>query len=85
MSGSGNDAINTAARIDLKSKNGIIAITMRNHNLASSMTDEWIFWKAGVADYVVIQRNKFYLWILLMIGYVLIIAVSIFVIRKKSN
>lgn len=51
--GSGNNAINTAARIDLKSKNGIIVLETGNHDMASS------------------------------IGYVMIIALSIFIIRKK--
>lgn len=56
--GSGNNAINTAARIDLKSKNGIIILETGNYDIASGIADEWIFWKAGIADYVVMQRNK---------------------------
>ncbi len=59
--GSGNNAINTVARIDLKSKDGIIILETGNRNIASAMADEWIFWKAGIADYVVMQRNKSYL------------------------
>jgi CubicO group peptidase (beta-lactamase class C family) len=83
--GSGNNAINTAARIDLKSKDGIIILETGNHNIASSIADEWIFWKAGIADYVVMQRNKSYLLTLLAIGYVFILVLSIFIIRKKDN
>ncbi|WP_338793972.1 serine hydrolase domain-containing protein [Bernardetia sp. MNP-M8] len=82
--GSGNDAINTAARIDLKSKSGIIILETGNWNIASSIADEWIFLKAGIADYVVMQRNKTYILTLLIIGYILIIAVSIFIIRKNK-
>tara|TARA_R110001632_G_scaffold92043_9_gene196945 strand:+ start:4911 stop:6170 length:1260 start_codon:yes stop_codon:yes gene_type:complete len=83
--GSGNNAINTAARIDLKSKDGIIIFETGNHNIASNMADEWIFWKAGIADYVVMQRNKSYLLTLLLIGYVLIFVVSVVIIRKKNK
>jgi CubicO group peptidase (beta-lactamase class C family) len=80
--GSGNNAINTAARIDLKSKNGIIVLETGNHNIASAIADEWLFWKAGIADYVVMQRNKSYLLTLLLIGYVIIFSTSIYLIRK---
>ena len=80
--GSGNNAINTAARIDLKSKNGIIILETGNYDIASGISDEWLFWKAGIHDYVVMQRNKSYLLPLLIIGYVIIIALSIFILRK---
>lgn len=83
--GSGNNAINTAARINLLSKNGIIVLETGNHNIASSIADEWIFWKAGIADYVVMTRNIPYLVTLLLIGYIIIIALSIFIIRKKNK
>ncbi len=83
--GSGNNALNTAARIDLKSKNGIIVLETGSHNLASSIADEWIFWKVGIADYVVMQRNIPYLLIVLTIGILIIILLSIFSIRKKNK
>jgi CubicO group peptidase (beta-lactamase class C family) len=83
--GSGNNAINTAARIDLKSKNGIIILETGNYDIASGIADEWIFWKAGIADYVVIQRNKSYLLTLLIAGYLITILVSVFMIRRKNK
>lgn len=83
--GSGNDAINTAARIDLKSKSGIIILETGSYNMASSLADEWLFWKAGIADYVVMQRNKTYLLSLLLIGYVIIIVLAVFIIRRKNK
>lgn len=78
-------ALNTAARIDLKSKSGIIILETGHHNIASSMADEWLFWKAGIADYVVMQRNIPFLLTLLAIGYIIIITLSIFIIRKKKQ
>lgn len=83
--GSGNNAINTTARIDLKSKNGIIVLETGSYDIASGIADEWIFWKAGIADYVVMQRNKPYLLTLLIIGYVIIIFSSVFIIRKNNK
>ena len=82
--GSGNDAINTAARIDLKSKNGIIILETGHYSLASSIADEWLFWKAGIADYVVIQRNKSYLITILVTGYFVILGLSIFIFRLNK-
>ncbi len=83
--GSGNNAINTAARIDLISTNGIIVLETGSRDIASSIADEWIFWKAGIADYVVMMRNKSYLLTLLITGYIIIILLSIFIIRKKNK
>ena len=83
--GSGNNAINTAARIDLKSKSGIIILETGNYNIASRISDEWLFWKAGIADYVVMQRNMPVVLTLLIIGYVCILVLSIFIIRKKNK
>lgn len=82
--GSGNDAINTAARIDLNSKNGIIILETGHYSLASSIADEWLFWKAGIADYVVIQRNKSYLITILVSGYFVILGLLIFIFRRKK-
>lgn len=82
--GSGNNAINTAARINLKSKNGIIILETGNYNIASGIADEWIFWEAGIADYVVMQRNKSFVLTLLIIGYVIILVSFVFIIRKKN-
>jgi CubicO group peptidase (beta-lactamase class C family) len=80
--GSGNNALNTAARIDLQSKNGIIVLETGSHDLASAIADEWIFGKAGIADRVVIERNILYLTALLAIGYLLIAIVATVLIRK---
>ncbi|MFY0605929.1 MAG: beta-lactamase family protein [Cyclobacteriaceae bacterium] len=83
--GSGNNAINTAARIDLISKDGIIILETGNYRIASALSDEWIYWKAGIADYVVIQRNKPFLLTMLIIGYLFIAVTSIFMIRREKK
>ncbi|CAA6830082.1 MAG: D-alanyl-D-alanine carboxypeptidase (EC [uncultured Aureispira sp.] len=83
--GSGNNAINTAARIDLSSKDGIIILETGNYNIASSIADEWLFWKAGIADYVVIQRNKPYLLKCLFIGYFVLIGFFVLILWRKRE
>ncbi len=82
--GSGNNALNTAARINLNSKNGIIILETGNFDIASTLADEWLFWDAGIADYVVITRNIRYLATLLIIGIVLIIFSSILLNKRVS-
>lgn len=79
--GSG-DALNTSARIDLQSRNGIIILERGNQNLASNLADEWMFWKAGIADFVVMQRNLPFLFKLFLIGALLITALSILIVRN---
>ncbi len=76
--------INTAARIDLTSKDGIIILEMGNHNISSSLADEWLYWKTNIADYVVIQRNKMRLISIFSIGCLFIIGLSIRIIRKQK-
>lgn len=82
--GSGNNAINTAARIDLKTGSGVIVLETGHWNIASSLADEWIFWKAGIADYVVMQRNKNYLLTLWGVGCVLQIVLFLILIRARN-
>ena len=83
--GSGNNAINTAARIDLKSQSGIIILETGHHTMASSLADEWLFWKTGVADYVVITRNKSYLLSLLIVGYILLMGMYLWAVNRKKH
>ena len=57
---------------------------MGSPNIASNMVEEWLFQKAGIADFVVIQRNMSHLIMLFGIGAVLIvIAAIVLVIRKR--
>ncbi|SFT37999.1 CubicO group peptidase, beta-lactamase class C family [Algoriphagus locisalis] len=81
----GTIVINTAARVNIKSNNGIIALTMGNPSVASEIADEWLFWEAGIADFVVMQRNIPFLIKLLVVGYLVILAVSISIIRKVKS
>jgi len=80
--GSGGPAINTAARINLQTGEGIIVFVTGNYNYASRMADYWIFWTTGIADFVVIQANKNWLLTLLLLGYTMIIAGGIMIRRR---
>lgn len=81
--GSGNDAINATARFDLASQDGIIILSTGHYSFASDTADEWLFWKAGIADRVVMQRNIPYLVTLLVVGYVLIVILSWLILKRR--
>ena len=80
---SNRPTVNTAARIDLMAKNGIIIMEMGSPNIASTLADEWLFEAAGIADFVVIQRNMSYLIMLFSIGALLIIIGAVVFVRRK--
>lgn len=83
--GSNRPVVNTTARVDLLSGDGIIVLEMGQYGLASSIADEWLFWRVGIADRVVIERNIPFLLTLLAMGYILIAILSILLIKKGKR
>ncbi|NQV72449.1 serine hydrolase [bacterium] len=83
--GYGDPAINTAARINRSTGDGILVFETGHRELASVLSDHWIFWKTGIADYVVITANKRWLLSLLFGGYILILVLAFIRIRQRRN
>jgi CubicO group peptidase (beta-lactamase class C family) len=83
--GSGNDAINATVRMDVETSAGIIVLETGHYSIASDLADEWLFWEAGIADRVVMQRNIPFLITITLMGYVVIIAIVIVLKRKRKN
>ncbi len=79
------DAINNAARINLKTKDGIVVFGNGNWGFASKIADEWSFWKIGIANNTVMISNMKRLIILLILGYLIILISSIYILRKKQK
>lgn len=77
--------INTTARIDLVDGNGIVVMEMGNEGLATVIGDEWLYQQAGIADFVVIQRNKNSLIALFVAGLIIVIGTGIYFFRKRSR
>ena len=50
--GNNEPAINTAARIDPTSGDGIIVLETGNRLLATEMAGEWVYWKIGTIDFL---------------------------------
>ncbi|MEM9547181.1 MAG: serine hydrolase [Bacteroidota bacterium] len=76
-------AINNAARINLKTKDGILIFETGNWSLASELADEWVYWKTGIPNNTVMNSNLGMLVSLLVFGYLIILVISIYLMRKR--
>ncbi|HAA17363.1 MAG TPA: serine hydrolase [Cytophagales bacterium] len=83
--GSGNNAINTAARLNPETGDGIIVLETGHFYLASRLSDEWVFWKTSIADRVVMERNLPFIISLLIGGYLLIIGLAVWFGWKRKR
>jgi len=82
--GYGDPAKNTAARINRDTRDGIIVFETGHPNLATPIADHWIFWKTGIADFVVITANKSWLLTLLIAGFVVIL-IGVVVLARRAR
>jgi hypothetical protein len=53
--GSNEPAINTAARLNPSSGNGIVILESGNRLLATRLAGEWVFWNTGKLDILMIK------------------------------
>lgn len=55
--GNNGPAINTAARFDPASGDGIVVLETGNSLLASDVAADWVFWKTGNVDLLTVAKN----------------------------
>jgi len=74
----GNNApgINTTARIDPATGDGIIVLSSGNPTLAAEIGGDWVFWHAGVVDFLTINRELGRTLAILALGASLILLVA---------
>ena len=75
--GNNAPAINTTARIDPQTGDGIIVLSTGNPTLASEIGGDWIFWHTGVVGFLTINRELSSTLSILAIGAGLIILAAI--------
>ncbi len=77
------DAISNAARINLKTQDGIVVFGNGNWGFASEIADEWNFWKTGILNNTVMSSNIRMIISILVLGYLTILVLFIPYMRKK--
>ena len=75
--GDNEPAINTAARFDPASGDGIIVLQTGNSSLATQIASEWVFWQSGEVDTLVLFMEVRQTLKTLVIGGLAIIIVGI--------
>ena len=78
-------AINNAARINLKTKDAIIIFETGSWSFASELADEWVYWKTGIINTTVMYSNLTWLISLLVIGYLIILSIFFYFMRRKRK
>ncbi len=82
--GNNRSAINTSVRVNNHTNEGIIILESGNPNLATRLGDDWVFWKTGILNFTILNSNRKNIWSWLIIGNVLIVAISIFLFSKRK-
>jgi CubicO group peptidase (beta-lactamase class C family) len=77
--GNNDPAINTAARYDPASGDGVVVLETGNKRLATNLAGEWVFWKTGHIDFLVVLMELKQALMILASGWFLIILGSIVV------
>jgi len=83
----GNNApgINTTARIDPATGNGIIVLSSGNPTLAAEIGGDWVFWHTGVVDFLTINRELGGTLMILALGagLILLVAATVFLRGRR--
>jgi len=84
----GNNApgINTTARIDPETGDGIIVLSSGNPTLAAEIGGDWVFWHTGVVDFLTINRELGRTLVILTFGagLILLVAAAVFWRGRRS-
>ncbi len=83
--GNNRDAINNSARYHPNSRDGIIIFETGHPNFASSIANEWGFWKTGIPNGTVMNANKRKVLFILLSGFLVIISGSIYLFLKRRK
>lgn len=83
----GNNApgINTTARIDPDTGDGIIVLSSGNPTLASEIGGDWVYWKTGVVDLITINHELGRTLTILAVGAGLIVFGAFFIGRRDQR
>lgn len=87
--GSNTPAINTGARIDPATGDGIIVLETGNARLATDIAGEWVFWNTGNVDLFMVAADLQSAFPILVAGWIAIlvgtIVLSVFVLLRRKR
>lgn len=78
-------AIETTARLDPATGDGIIVLTTGTPGLAATLGGEWVYWHAGRVDIRAIDRMLPALGFALLAGWAVIIGLAVFVAARRRQ
>ena len=84
--GSNEPAINTAARFDPATGDGIVVLSTGNPTLATEIAGEWVFWKTGNVDTLTfVSRLPTALTVFAAGALVILIVVALAILRRRRS
>lgn len=83
--GNNEPAINTAARFDPDSGDGIIILETGNKLLATELAGEWIFWRTGNVDFLMVTMESKDMIRTVLLGWIVIIIFALFLAWRSRR
>ncbi len=83
--GSNEPAINTAARLDPATGDGIVVLATGNPMLATQLAGEWVFWKTGNVDTLTFASRLPTAFLVFAGGTLLILIIAGFAIWRRAR
>ncbi|WP_411287344.1 serine hydrolase domain-containing protein [Phenylobacterium sp.] len=85
--GSNAPAINTAARFDPASGDGIVVLETGNRQLATKLAGDWVFWNTGKVDTmsVMMQAGQMLRWLAVGSGAILVAGLAAAVLTRRRR
>jgi hypothetical protein len=82
--GNNDPAINTAARLDPETGNGVVVLETGNRLLATTLAGEWLFWRTGNVDFLMLTIEAGNMLKVLGAGWIAIILMGL-IIGSRSR
>ena len=77
--GKNEPAINTEARLNPATRDGIVVLETGNRLLATTLAGEWVFWQTEKADFLMVTMATDRMITIIVAGWVVIIFASLLI------
>jgi len=83
--GNNDPAINTAARLNPATGDGIVILETGNRLLATRLAGEWVFWETGNLDFLTVTMEAKRMFIVIATGWVVILVGAVVVAWRSRR